>query len=197
VLSCAWFGGFLAISNSNAPTPPPPESDASRSVRRHFTTLAVAQRKLLEVDQYYGSRHESGAIDAIVDFTEPSSIPPWTIGLDGFLPKHVDIAQGENGICTINAVFTRRPPYAWPRTLDITLGKDRVERVDREESYASKEIAFYRLNNSLRLDLESPNGQFTWEISNDKALMMSPRCLFRQDLYKEGEWVKSLIAVAK
>jgi len=196
VLGCVWMAGFLTVSSWFSPTPPPVESEATKNVRRHFIGLAAGQRRQLDVDKYYSGRHIPGMIDVIVEFTEKAPLPPKTIAVDGFVPKHVDIALGENGINTVLGVFTRRPPYEWPRTLDVTLGPSYTERADLVDAYSSDEVAFYRVNNGLKLDMKSPNGRFGWTLSNDKFLMTSPQCLFRQDLYKDGEWIKSLLAIA-
>lgn len=193
----AWFGGFLLVSNSYAPGPRREESEVTKSVRQHFTSLAAVQRRLFDVDNYFGGNHIPGMLDAIVQFTKPSPPAPNTITLDGFLAKHIDVCQDKNGVCSIVAVFSRRPPFDWPRALDLCLGRGIYERIDLVDNLTSTEFGYYRIDTPLRLQMESPHGQFIWAVNKDIDLMMSKRCLFRQDLYKDGEWIRSLMALAK
>jgi len=172
------------------------ESTETKTVIAHFLSLAAVERERLDLEKYYNSRHEAGMVEAIVEITQSASLPPRTIYLDGFIPKHVNVSQGEDGIISIFGVFSRRAPYIWPRTLDIMLGPGSVARIDLDDHVSSEVAAVYRLNSDTRLEMKSPNGQYTWAVTKDKLLMTSLTCLYRQDLYKDGEWIKSLVAIA-
>ena len=193
---CVWFGIFMGVSRSFSPPPPPKESNETQKVRQSFSKLAAAERARLALDQYYNGQHTAGMVDAVVEFTRKQPLPLRMIELDGFLTQHVDIAQGEDGIFSVVAVFTRRAPYTWPRSLEIKLGPQYFERVDLDERNASGEFATYRVSTGLRLDMKSPHGQFAWTVTKDKVLVASPECLYRQDLYKDGEWIKTLAAIS-
>jgi len=196
VVACFWFGLFFGLSRMFSNPPQPEESESTKNVKQHFAALAKEQRKLFDLEQFYGGFHGPHMMDAIVEFTLPGSLLPKALSLDGFLAKHVNVCQGENGVISVFAVFTRRPPYVWPRALDVQLAPGHMERADLVDNYSSEEFGFYRVRGDSVLEMKSPNGRFKWAVTKDKDLLTAPTCLYRQDLYKAGEWVKSLVAIA-
>src|SRR5471030_318493 len=64
LLGVAWFGIFMGLSASVAPSSARDESEVTKSVQQHFTALAEAQRKALDVNQYYSGNHVPGMLDA-------------------------------------------------------------------------------------------------------------------------------------
>lgn len=197
VLGSAWFAGFQLLGRRFAPAEQPAKSAGTREVMSHLLALAEVQRANFDLDRFYGARHEPHMLDAVVELVEPGPLPPNVITLDGFIAKHVDVYTGDDGIISVIAVFTRRPPYTWPRTLDVGTGAGYLERADLVTAYSSELTGYYRVNGESHFEMQSPHGLFTWAVTKNRDQITSPACIFRQDLYKQGEWIRSLIAVHK
>jgi len=187
----------MAVSRSSSPPPPLPESEGTTNVKEHFTSLAAAQRRGWNLEQYYGAKRDPETAVALLEFTANGPLQPRTPTLDGFITQHVNVFQNAEGITSGFAVYERRLPYEWPRTLDVMFGPDTTLRADLDTDRSTNEIAFYRISSNLRFDMKSPNGQFAWDVTKDKDVATSPKCLYRQDLYRDGQWIRSLVALAK
>lgn len=196
VLSCGWAGGFLALSRSYAPKAPPKESEETANTREHFENLAAEQRRLRLLAPYYGDRHVRGMIDAVVEFRQEGNLAPRMPRLDGFQTRHVNVLRGEDGVIEVLASYMRPAPYELPRSIDVGFG-DQFVRADLDQQLSSHDIGWYRIEGDLRFEMKSPHGRFRWVVSKDKDLLTSPACLFRQDLYRDGDWITSLLAVSK
>jgi len=135
-------------------------------------------------------------IDAMVEFTQEGEILPRLPRLDGFQTRHVNVLRGENGVIEVFASYTRPAPYTLPRSIDVGFGEQLV-RADLEPQLSSRELGWYRIDSDLRFEMKSPQGRFRWVVGKDKDLLTSSACLYRQDLYRDGDWIVSLFAVSK
>ena len=190
----SWTVGFLLAAKNFSP--PPTGPDPKSIVVDHLSKLAKKQRQLLDLEPYYNDSREAGKVEVVLRFTAQDSIPIRAPAIDGFITRHVDIARGESGAASVLAVFSRPKPYIWPRVLDVSLGPKKTIRADLDEAQSTAEACVYRIGGQVQFEMKSPNGHFTWTTSKDDVLLNSSDCLFRQDLYKDGEYVKSLAAVA-
>ena len=192
-----WVAGFTTAGKLFAPEETPLPSSETQSVQEHFSMLAKQQRRLLQFEDYYGDKPKPREVTAILDFTTRSSIPARAPALDGFQTRHVNISLGENSVRRVLASFTRLTPYNWPRTLDVFMGPNKTVRCDLDEEHSVDSVAIYHVESRWKLEMPSPNGRFGWLTTKDNVLLNSDDCLYRQDLYKDGEYYKSLIAVTK
>jgi hypothetical protein len=191
-----WTGGFFLAAKSFGIAPVPSRSEQTLDIQEHFRLLANQQRRQLALDAFYAEPRTPSRVVAIVEFTKTDPVEVRSPRLDGFLTQHVNISRDNNGVVYVFGVFSRPAPYLWPRTLDVDLGGKVTARADLDDNYSSQATAFYRISSHLSLSMTSPNGHFTWTTTKENSLLNSPDCLYRQDLYKEGEYYKSLAAVA-
>jgi hypothetical protein len=191
-----WIGAFSTAGKFFAPDETPRPSSEAKNVQAHFVALAQEQRRVLGFESYYLDRAQPGQVTAILDFTTTKPIPVRAPALDGFRTGHVNISLGKNGVRRVFASFTRPEPYTWPRTLDVFMGPHQSLRCDIDEDHSTPSVALYAIASPWKLDMQSPNGHFAWTTSKDNNVLNADDCLYRQDLYKDGEYYKSLIAVA-
>ena len=197
LIGSVWVGAFSTAGKFFSPVETPRSTRATDDVQTHFLALSEQQRKLLGFDAYYTDKAPSEQVTAVLDFTTVNAIPIRTPALDGFRTGHVDISRGNNGVRRVVASFFRPQPYVWPRTLDVILGPKESIRCDLDDEHSSPTVAKYIVESRWKLDMKSPNGHFAWYASKDDNVLNAEECLYRQDLYKDGEYYKSIAAVAQ
>ena len=158
-------------------------------------SLAKRERKQRNLTDLYPDRHQPGTVDLILTFIQEGPPPLRTLEIDGFLTKYINASRGDGDIYSVFAVFSRKSPYTWPRTIDVKVGAEQFIRADLDEDSSGETIAEFQVRSGLKFSMPIPRGNVTWEVSNDRNLIYSPACLFRQDLYRDGFWVKSLVAI--
>ena len=196
LIGVVWAAIFFVIGRSFAQPQVVPIAKPTLEVMDRFTKLTKKERELFSLPTLIKASNDSKQVVAVLEFSTLESVPIRAPSLDGFLTQYVNIYHGSNGVGHVYAAYTRITPYVWPRVLDVSMGPGKPWRGELDERHSTDNFARYRILNTYEFQMESPNGHFAWTTSKDSAVLNDPTCLFRQDVYKNGEYVKSLAAIA-
>ena len=191
-----WAGAFLLAGKAASPVEAPKMGVSSREVLERFNGVADNERRREGLGDMITNAKESGRVQAILEGTLNDPIPVRFPILDGFVARYVNVARGDGGVARIFGLYSRPEPYLWPRVLDVEHGPGQFRRADLDERRSSEKKAIYRLVGGRAFEMVSPNGKFQWVQSKDSTELNSGKCLFRQDLFKDGEYFKSLAAMS-
>jgi hypothetical protein len=191
-----WAGVFLLAGKAASPVEAPKMGVSSREVVEHFEGVADNERRREALGNMLSNAKEPGRVQVILEGNITDPIPVRFPVLDGFLCRYVNIARGDGGVASIFGLYSRAEPYLWPRVLDVEIAPKQTIRADLDERRSSEKKAVYRLAGGKAFEMVSPNGMFQWTLTKDSNELNGSGCLFRQDLYKDGEYFKSLAAMS-